>query len=71
MQIQNFTKDKLYERLVSRAHEEDKGPNILDDEGQGVIHLVAALGYEWGLLPLIAAGISPNFRDARGRTALH
>ncbi|MCD9646528.1 hypothetical protein HAX54_036416 [Datura stramonium] len=69
--IQNFTKDKLYEWLVSRAHEEDKGPNILDDEGQGVIHLVAALGYEWGLLPLIAAGTSPNFRDARGRTALH
>lgn len=69
--IQNFTKDKLYEWLVSRAHEEDKGPNILDDEGQGVIHLVAALGYEWGLLPLIAAGISTNFRDARGRTALH
>ncbi|KAJ8528909.1 hypothetical protein K7X08_030649 [Anisodus acutangulus] len=32
---------------------------------------VAGLGYEWGLLPLIAAGISPNFRDARGRTALH
>ncbi|XP_059280865.1 calmodulin-binding transcription activator 2-like isoform X2 [Lycium ferocissimum] len=71
MLIQNFMKDKLYEWLVSRAHEEDKGPNILDDEGQGAIHLVAALGYEWGLVPLIAAGISPNFRDARGRTALH
>ncbi|KAK4380161.1 hypothetical protein RND71_002023 [Anisodus tanguticus] len=24
-----------------------------------------------GVVPLIAAGISPNFRDARGRTALH
>ncbi|KAJ8573979.1 hypothetical protein K7X08_010490 [Anisodus acutangulus] len=71
MLIQNFMKDKLYEWLVSRVHEEDKGPNILDDKGQGVIHLVAALGYEWGLVPLIAAGISPNFRDARGRTALH
>ncbi|XP_060197516.1 calmodulin-binding transcription activator 2-like isoform X3 [Lycium barbarum] len=71
MLIQNFMKDKFYEWLVFRAHEEDKGPNILDDEGQGVIHLVAALGYEWGLVPLIAAGISPNFRDARGRTALH
>ncbi|KAH0767935.1 hypothetical protein KY285_003806 [Solanum tuberosum] len=71
VQIQNFMKDKLYEWLVSRAHEEDKGPNILNDKGKGVIHLVAALGYEWGLLPLIAAGISPNFRDACGRTALH
>ncbi|NP_001266138.1 calmodulin-binding transcription factor SR4 [Solanum lycopersicum] len=71
VQIQNFMKDKLYEWLVSRAHEEDKGPNILNDQGKGVIHLVAALGYEWGLLPLIAAGISPNFRDACGRTALH
>ncbi|XP_016574931.1 calmodulin-binding transcription activator 3 isoform X2 [Capsicum annuum] len=68
---QSIMKDKLYEWLVSRAHEEDKGPNILDDGGRGVIHLVASLGYEWGLLPLIAAGISPNFRDARGRTALH
>lgn len=71
VQIQNFMKDKLYDWLVSRAHEEDKGPNILDDKGQGVIHLMAALGYEWGLHPLIATGISPNFRDGHGRTALH
>ncbi|XP_009793082.1 calmodulin-binding transcription activator 3-like isoform X1 [Nicotiana sylvestris] len=69
--IQSFMKDKFYEWLVSRAHEEDKGPNILDDEGQGVIHLVASLGYEWGLVLLTAAGINPNLRDARGRTALH
>ncbi|XP_043710644.1 calmodulin-binding transcription activator 1-like [Telopea speciosissima] len=69
--IQKLLKDRLYEWLACKVHEGGKGPNIFDDDGQGVIHLAAALGYEWAIGPMIAAGINPNFRDARGRTGLH
>ncbi|KAF3778001.1 Calmodulin-binding transcription activator 2, partial [Nymphaea thermarum] len=69
--MQKMLKDKLYQWLVCKSHEEGKGPNFLDDEGQGVIHLAAALGYEWAMGPIVAAGVSPSFRDARGRTGLH
>ncbi|XP_058082564.1 calmodulin-binding transcription activator 2-like isoform X2 [Magnolia sinica] len=69
--LQKFLKDRLHEWLVCKAHEEGKGQNVLDDEGQGVIHLAAALGYEWAMSPIVAAGVSPSFRDARGRTGLH
>ncbi|KAJ4956918.1 hypothetical protein NE237_013701 [Protea cynaroides] len=69
--IQKLLKDRLYEWLVCKVHEGGKGPNLLDDEGQGVIHLAAALGYEWAIGPIAAAGININFRDARGRTGLH
>ena len=44
---------------------------MLDERGQGIIHLAAALGYEWAISPVVATGMSPNFRDAHGRTALH
>lgn len=64
-------KDKLYDWLTCQTHKMGKGLNILDDEGQGVIHLAAALGFEWAIVPIVAAGISPNFRDAKGKTALH
>ncbi|RYQ91650.1 hypothetical protein Ahy_B09g097638 [Arachis hypogaea] len=53
------------------VHEGGKGPNMLDAEGQGVIHLAAGLGYVWAMAPLVNAGINPNFRDAHGRTGLH
>ncbi|TKY54302.1 Calmodulin-binding transcription activator 2 [Spatholobus suberectus] len=68
---QRIMRDKLYEWLIYKVHEGGKGPNVLDDEGQGVMHLAAALGYVWAMAPLVAAGISPNFRDTRGRTGLH
>ncbi|XAR49745.1 hypothetical protein NMG60_11033034 [Bertholletia excelsa] len=68
--IQNLLKDKLYGWLLYKVHG-GEGPHVLDHEGQGVIHLAAALGYEWAMGPIVAAGVSPNFRDARGRTALH
>ncbi|CAA6661705.1 unnamed protein product [Spirodela intermedia] len=69
--IQKLLKTKLYEWLLKKSHEDGKGPNVLDEDGQGVIHLAAALGYEWGMKPIIAAGVSPSFRDAHGWTALH
>ncbi|XP_052875857.1 calmodulin-binding transcription activator 2-like isoform X3 [Gossypium arboreum] len=69
--ILNLLKQKLSQWLIHKVHEDGKGPLILDDKGQGVIHLAASLGYEWAMNPIVAAGISPNFRDAKGRTALH
>lgn len=69
--FQRLMRDKLYEWLIYKVHEGGKGPHVLDDEGQGVIHLAAALGYTWAMAPLVAASISPNFRDTRGRTGLH
>jgi hypothetical protein len=69
--IQILLKDILCEWLICNIHEDGKGPHVLDDKGQGIIHLAAALGYEWAMRPIVASGISPNFRDARGRTGLH
>lgn len=33
--------------------------------------MAAALGYDWVVAPMVAAGVPINFRDARGWTALH
>ncbi|XP_077249923.1 calmodulin-binding transcription activator 3-like [Tasmannia lanceolata] len=69
--LQNLLKEKLHDWLLHKAGEDGKGPCVLDKEGQGVIHLAAALGYDWALAPTIAAGVSINFRDVHGWTALH
>ncbi|KAJ4721920.1 Calmodulin-binding transcription activator like [Melia azedarach] len=69
--IQNLLRDRLREWLIWKIHEGGKGPHFIDDGGQGVLHLAAALGYAWAMGPIIAAGVGPNFRDVRGRTALH
>lgn len=69
--LQCLLEDRLAQWLVCKLHEGGRGPNNLDTQGQGVIHLAAALGYEWAVSRIIAAGVNPNFRDARGRTALH
>jgi ankyrin repeat protein len=45
--------------------------NGLSPSGVGLLHLFAALGYEWGLTALLLAGADVNLRDAQGRTALH
>ncbi|CAI9758229.1 unnamed protein product [Fraxinus pennsylvanica] len=69
--LQKLLKEKLYYWLLQKVAEGGKGPNILDEEGQGVLHFAAALGYDWAIQPTIAAGVSVNFRDANGWTALH
>lgn len=69
--IQTLLEDKLFEWLACKVHNGTMGTHVLDDEGLGVIHLAAALGYAWAIGPIIASGLSPNFRDSNGRTALH
>ncbi|KAL6648662.1 hypothetical protein ACP70R_012886 [Stipagrostis hirtigluma subsp. patula] len=64
-------KEKLHIWLVHKAGDDVKGPSVLDEEGQGVLHLAAALGYDWAIRPTITAGVNINFRDAHGWTALH
>ncbi|VAH27871.1 unnamed protein product [Triticum turgidum subsp. durum] len=71
LMLEKSVKDKLYYWLIHKIHDDGKGPNVLGKEGQGVIHLVAALGYDWAIRPIIAAGVHVNFRDVRGWTALH
>ncbi|XP_050205154.1 calmodulin-binding transcription activator 3 isoform X2 [Mercurialis annua] len=69
--LQKLLKDKLHVWLLQKAAEGGKGPSVLDEGGQGVLHFAAALGYDWALEPTIIAGVSVNFRDANGWTALH
>ncbi|CAN8251683.1 unnamed protein product [Cochlearia groenlandica] len=69
--IRKEFEDRLYLWLIHKVTEEGKGPNILDEEGQGVLHLTAALGYDWAIKPILEAGVSINFRDANGWSALH
>jgi len=68
--VQHMLKGRFYEWLVYSTHE-GRGLNVLDEGGQGVIHLAASLGYQWAMRPIVAAGVNPNFRDAQGRTGLH
>lgn len=69
--LQNLFIERLPTWLLQKMTEDGKGPNILDKEGQGAIHLVSALGYDWAIEPIVAAGVNINFRDVHGWTALH
>ncbi|XP_024537773.1 calmodulin-binding transcription activator 1 [Selaginella moellendorffii] len=48
-----------------------RSASVLDEHGQGLVHMASALGYDWALKPILDAGVVPNFRDVRGWTALH
>ncbi|PWZ10123.1 Calmodulin-binding transcription activator 3 [Zea mays] len=69
--LKKLVKEKLHQWLICKVNDDGKGPNVLCKEGQGVIHLVAALGYDWAIRPIIIVGVNVNFRDAHGWTALH
>ncbi|KAI8032144.1 Calmodulin-binding transcription activator 3 [Camellia lanceoleosa] len=69
--LQKLLKEKLHLWLLQKVAEGGKGPSVLDEGGQGVLHFAAALGYDWAIPPTLAAGVSVNFRDVNGWTALH
>ena len=69
--LKKILKEKLHVWLLQKVAEDGKGPSVLDENGQGVLHFAAALGYDWALEPTIIAGVSVNFRDVNGWTALH
>ncbi|XP_058212601.1 calmodulin-binding transcription activator 6-like isoform X3 [Rhododendron vialii] len=63
-------RNKLYEWLLERVVEGSKTSDY-DDHGQGVIHLCAILDYTWAVLPYSFSGLSLDYRDKFGWTALH
>lgn len=69
--LQKLLKEQLRDWLLQKIAEGGKGPCVHDKEGQGVLHLAAAVGYDWAIKPTITAGVDINFRDVRGWTALH
>ncbi|KAK1390394.1 Calmodulin-binding transcription activator 5 [Heracleum sosnowskyi] len=64
--LQNRLRDWLLERIAERCKVTD-----YDDQGQGVIHLCAILGYKWAIYQFSLSGLSLDYRDKFGWTALH
>ncbi|CDY12637.1 BnaA02g13050D [Brassica napus] len=69
--LQKLLKDKLDAWLSSRSQDEDQTSCSLSKQEQGIIHMVAGLGFEWALHPLLGLGVSVDFRDSNGWSALH
>ncbi|XP_038720181.1 calmodulin-binding transcription activator 5-like isoform X2 [Tripterygium wilfordii] len=63
-------KNKLKEWLLERIVEGSRTPEY-DALGQGVIHLCTILGYTWAVYLFSSSGLSLDFRDKYGWTALH
>lgn len=63
-------KNRLKEWLLERVIEGSKTIEC-DFQGQAVIHLCAILGYTWAVYLFTWSGLSLDFRDKHGWTALH
>ncbi|XP_021637152.2 calmodulin-binding transcription activator 5 isoform X3 [Hevea brasiliensis] len=64
--LKNMLKEWLLERVVEGCKTTE-----YDAQGQGVIHLCAILGYTWAVYLFSWSGLSLDFRDKHGWTALH
>ncbi|XVF66145.1 hypothetical protein PTKIN_Ptkin10aG0011700 [Pterospermum kingtungense] len=64
--LKNRLKDWLLERIIG-----GRKTTEYDAQGQGVIHLCAILGYTWAVYLFSCSGLSLDFRDKHGWTALH
>ncbi|MBA0681624.1 hypothetical protein Goari_023412, partial [Gossypium aridum] len=64
--LKNRLRDWLLERII-----EGGKTNEHDTQGQGVLHLCAILGYTWAMYLYSWSGLSLDFRDKHGWTALH
>ncbi|GER44779.1 calmodulin-binding family protein [Striga asiatica] len=70
--VQELVKEKLEVWVSSKLQKSgNKGCCSLSKKEQGIIHMVAGLGFEWALQPILNSGVSINFRDINGWTALH
>ncbi|CAK7336147.1 unnamed protein product [Dovyalis caffra] len=70
--LQQLLKDKLQQWLASKSQEgHDQPGSTLSKKEQGIIHMVAGLGFEWAISPILSHGVGINFRDINGWTALH
>ncbi|XP_004504404.1 calmodulin-binding transcription activator 4 isoform X1 [Cicer arietinum] len=70
--LEELLKDKLQLWLTCRPWEADEETGCsLTKKEQGIIHMVAGLGFEWALNPILSCGVNINFRDINGWTALH
>jgi hypothetical protein len=70
--LEELLKDKLQVWLTCRSQEIDEETGCsLSKKEQGIIHMVAGLGFEWALNPILSCGVNINFRDINGWTALH
>ncbi|XP_015697645.1 calmodulin-binding transcription activator 4-like isoform X2 [Oryza brachyantha] len=63
--------NKLEEWLSSKYERNSEGNHFLPRQYHGIIHTIAALGYNWALKLLLNSGVLVNYRDANGWTALH
>ncbi|XP_037491917.1 calmodulin-binding transcription activator 5 isoform X2 [Jatropha curcas] len=64
--LKNMLKEWLLERVIQGCKSTE-----YDAQGRGVIHLCAILGYTWAIYLFSWSGLSLDFRDKRGWTALH
>lgn len=63
--------DKFKQWLSSKCEHNSDGDHLLPKRYHGVIHMLAALGYDLALKPLLSSGVPINYRDVNGWTALH
>ncbi|XP_075653924.1 calmodulin-binding transcription activator 5 isoform X2 [Castanea sativa] len=70
--LKNRLKEWLLERVVERPKTTERSKSTeYDAQGLGVIHLCAILGYTWAVPLFSCSGLSLDFRDKYGWTALH
>ncbi|CAN0929217.1 Calmodulin-binding transcription activator 4 [Linum grandiflorum] len=70
--LEQLLKDKLHRWLSSKyRRSDDQDGCFLSKKEQGIIHMIAGLGFEWALTPILNHGVSVDFRDINGWTALH
>ncbi|KAM0931375.1 hypothetical protein ACQ4PT_000406 [Festuca glaucescens] len=63
--------NKFQDWLSSKFEQNSEGKHLLPKQYHGVIHTIAALGYDSALKSLLSSGVPINYRDANGWTALH
>ncbi|KAF3337190.1 calmodulin-binding transcription activator 4-like isoform X1 [Carex littledalei] len=69
--MEKLLKDKLENLVLKERVMNGEGRYVLPKNYHGIIHLISGLGFHWGLKLLLDSGVSINYRDKNGWTALH